>query len=205
LRRLVDARPDQRVPEMDLLPDRTWLDIARDADLNTDEGVRRAFAELRRIAKNTLAPEISDALLRYLNDHEGQLPGRISELKPLFKLPVTEAMLDQYEMTHSGKYSDVPKGDYVISEKRVVDPEYDRIWHLGPGGYRNDDPRQKETEPIIQEVVNAFRAANDGRTPTTREDLLPYIKTPAQKQAFHQLIDEPSDKNSTNQSALGRR
>ena len=83
LRRLVDARPDQRVPEMDLLSDRTWLDIARDADLNTEEGVGRAFAELRRIAKNTLAPEFSDALLKYLNDYEGQLPARIAELKPL--------------------------------------------------------------------------------------------------------------------------
>ncbi len=200
LRRLIDARPDQRVPEMDLLSDRTWLDIARDADLNTDEGVRRAFAELRRIAKNTLAPEFSDALLKYLNDHDGHLPARVSELKALFKLPVTDSMLDQYEMTHSGKFADVPKGDYVISEKRVVDPEYDRIWRLGPSGYRNDDPRQKENEPIIQEVVNAYRAANDGRTPTTREDLLPYIKTPAQKQAFQTLIDEPGDKKDTNQS-----
>ncbi len=140
LRRLIEARPEQRVPEMDLLGDRTLLDIARDADLETERGIRQVFAELRHVAKNVLAPDLSEALRTYLGEHDGVLPARLSGLKPLLKLPVTDAMLEEYELVQSGKFADTPRGAPVILQKKVVDPELDLLWQVRPDGYRNDVP-----------------------------------------------------------------
>jgi hypothetical protein len=112
------------------------------------------------------------------NDYEGQLPARIAELKPLFKLPVTDAMPNQYEKTHTGKYADVPKGDYVISEKRVSIPNMTASGASGRAATVMTTRAKRRMTRLLRKCSTPNRAANDGRTPSTREDLLPYIKTP---------------------------
>jgi RNA polymerase sigma factor (sigma-70 family) len=189
LRRLMDAQPAQRVPEMDLLGDRMWLDIARDADLDSNEGVRKAFSALRHAAKNNFVMDLSTALQKFTQEHNDQLPGTLAELKPYFKNPVTDAMLDQYQLDHSGRASDIPSGEWAVSEKSVVDPDYDRLWKIGPQGYRNDNPRHEELAAAMRELMRAYQAANPGRTPKAITDLLPFVKTPEQQAAFREFDD----------------
>jgi RNA polymerase sigma factor (sigma-70 family) len=189
LRRLMDQRPEQRVPEMDLIDDRTWLDIARDADLENEDGIRRAMSRLRHVAKNTFAPKLSEALLLYLKEHDGQLPGQLTELKPYFKTPVTDGMLDQYQLAHSGKFADVPEGEYPVVEKNVVDSDHDRFWKVSPNGYSTDSPQVHHNSAAMNQVIRAYRAVHGNRAPASPSDLLPFATTAEQKKAFRVLIE----------------
>src|SRR5262249_26071101 len=47
LRALLEQMPQQNIPELKLLGDRTYADVAEEADLDSESGVRAAFSQLR--------------------------------------------------------------------------------------------------------------------------------------------------------------
>src|SRR5947208_7268874 len=65
----------------------------------------------------------------------GQLPGNLSELKPYLTQPVDEAMLQRYELLHTGKLSDLPAGEFLIAEKAPVDEQFDTLFKIGADTY----------------------------------------------------------------------
>lgn len=50
LRGFFEARPEQRIPEMQSLTEDDWLRAAKTADLEGEENVRAAMAEMRSVA-----------------------------------------------------------------------------------------------------------------------------------------------------------
>ena len=189
LRQLFNDRPDQRVPEMQFLPDDAWLDLARDEDLNSEDGIRKALSGVRRYAKNIFVNELSDALGKYVEKNNGRLPDNVTELKSYFKTPVDDAVLLPYKLLHTGKLSDVPRGEWVMTDT-VVDDKYDTPQGIGPGSFGPMRASQETVTALVKELDSAFKsfsAANNGNAPVELEQLLPYINTPSQTNALEQL------------------
>jgi len=66
--------PERRIPELQWLTLTDWLDAAKDADLESDAGVRKALSRLRRLAKNRLYPIWQKAFDGYLANNSNELP-----------------------------------------------------------------------------------------------------------------------------------
>ena len=188
LRALMDQRPNNKVPELDLLDDRAWLDVARDADLESEEGIRKTLSELRHAAANRLAPMISNALNKYSERNDGRLPDQMTQLKPFLDPRVTDAMLDQYQLLQTGKMADVPNGNWVVAQKSVVDEDYDTRWKIGPNGYTTTTMESDRLFDILKPAMNAYSAANSGQSPKGPFELLPYLQTAEQKNAYDELM-----------------
>jgi RNA polymerase sigma factor (sigma-70 family) len=134
LRQLFEDRPDQRIPEMQLVDNEAWLNHAKSVDFDSESGVRKALAEVRRYGRNRFVNTLSEALAKYVATNDGRLPNNVSDLKSYFEKPVADEMLEQYFMAYKGTLKDVPPGGWVVTNK-VVDPEYDTRWGVGPGSY----------------------------------------------------------------------
>jgi RNA polymerase sigma factor (sigma-70 family) len=188
LRQLFDDRPNQRIPEMEFLSDDAWLNLARDEDLDSEPGIRKALSEVRRYAKNLFVSDLSDALQKYVQQNNGSLPTDILQLKPFFKKPVNDALLQSYKLLQTGKVSEM-QGQWAITDT-VVDAEYDTPWGISPGSF---GPARASSETLttltsrLDSAIKNFSDANNGKTPEELEQLIPYIKTPDQTNALEQL------------------
>jgi cell division protein FtsL len=138
LKQQLDQMPDKKIPELQFANDQDWLDATKNADLNTDEGVRKALSDLRRKAKRTSANMIVDALRKYIQANNDQLPDDPAELQPYCEQVMDPAILQRYKMLYTGNLSNVPsvagQGQLVISEKAPVDIDYDSHYYIGPNG-----------------------------------------------------------------------
>ena len=196
LKQLFDERPDQRVPEMRLLTDRQWFDIARDADLDSVGGIRKALSEVRKAAKNDFAPIMSEALNEFVDSNNGRLPDDLSQIRPYFKTPVDDAILQQYKLLHTGNLRDLPGGVFLVADKQVVDEQNDKPLSIGSNAYGmiESSAAAVAAESVadgmqqLSAVLEAFAAANNGKTPTELDQLKPFITTPEQQSALDKLI-----------------
>jgi len=196
LRRLFEQMPDQQVPEMQLLSDQQWLDIARDADLDSKTGISKAMRAVRQTAKNNFAPQMAEALKEFVEANNGQLPNDLFQLKPYFKSPVNDIILQQYKLLFTGKMSDLQSGEWIVADQSVVDQGYgEPLRKIGLNGYTTwSESEQREDEQAtalareLGPAIKAYSNANAGRTPTDFDQLKPYVTTPAQDAALQQLI-----------------
>jgi RNA polymerase sigma factor (sigma-70 family) len=192
LMQILKDKPEQWVPEMQLLNDEAWLGIAQYEDMDTPEGIRKALSQARHVAKNTFAPILQQALKSFVESNNDMLPTSMSDLKPYFDKPVDDAMLDQYKLIQTGKMSDV-RGNYVVTDKQVVDPDNDSAWSVGPHAY-GPDSMASETAKItasmetLKPALDAYAAANNGSTPKAIGQLKQYINTLAQQSAYEKLV-----------------
>jgi RNA polymerase sigma factor (sigma-70 family) len=193
LHQLFAENPEQRVPELQLLIEQDWLNLAQNMDLESPDGIRRALSEVRHAAKNRFVPVLQQALKSYIDSNDGNLPNAVADLKPYFENPIDETLLDQYELLYTGKMSDVP-GNYVLKGKQV-DPEYDYPWQIGPNAYSpgssgNGTSVREASMESLKPVISAFMAANNGQLPKTIGQLKPFLTTPDQQRAFEQMSNE---------------
>jgi RNA polymerase sigma factor (sigma-70 family) len=137
LRQLFEERPEQKVPELTLLPDLAWFTQATESDLETDQGIRSALSLTRKMAQNMFAPMMQHALEKFVTENGGNLPENLLQLKNYFREPVDDALLLQYQLMYTGKYSDVPanKRASIVTSSGVVDKDLDPVWHIGPAGF----------------------------------------------------------------------
>ncbi len=132
LRQGLERMPDKNIPEMQYLDATTWARVAQNAKLDSDDGVREALSELRQNAKDRFTAEMGNALHKFTQENNGQLPTDISQLKSYFKSPVDDASLARYEIVKTGSASDLQPGDRVIKERAPVDNDYDHLFEIGP-------------------------------------------------------------------------
>jgi len=125
LKQWLETNPSERIPELQVVPDGTWANavdtLASDDDFARAARILRANAEKRVF--NTLWP----ALQKFAADNSGQFPADLSELKPYFKSPIDDAILQRYEIMPSvNLVSELrPGGDWVVTQKAPVNPELD--------------------------------------------------------------------------------
>ena len=128
-------QPDKNIPELRFLKETDWLETARDADLASDAGVRKALANLRSLAKRRFGTMAAYALDSYIEANQGQLPADVAQLEPYFDEPTDDAILQRYRMLYSGPTNSLPPGaTWVISEMAPVDRDYDSHLYVAPGG-----------------------------------------------------------------------
>jgi len=144
LRNSLEQMPEKRIPELQLLNDTDWLDAAKgDRDLSTDEGVRRTLGSLRNTAKRKFGNLIRDALQKYTDANNHQLPPDFAALKPYFQEPIDDSILQRYALTKSGSIADLRDDGtgknardliLVAEQGASVDPEHDLNFQFAIGG-----------------------------------------------------------------------
>ena len=190
LRKLFGERPDQRIPEMQFLPDRQWLDIARDSDLDSEGGISSALSSVRNTAKSLFAPMMQKALEGYAEANNGNLPGSLSQLGSYFDPPVDDAILQRYELLDK-KAQEWLHGAVVI-EKAVVDKSREGRVEIGPHwtsvGSPQIQPKRFDFPPELRPVLKLYESKNNGQFPKDFAELKAYITTPEEEAALEKLL-----------------
>jgi RNA polymerase sigma factor (sigma-70 family) len=171
LRQLLAERPDKQIPELKFLTDKKWAEVAWNADLSTEDGIREALSNLRGEAVNRFLNEMmKDAMKKYLAANGNVLPDNLTKLEPYFDEPVTDEMLGHYELLQSGTPD---KSADLVRLTAHADPDYDSNHGMSingawGGGYnRNHD--------AIWGAVRNYYLANGGQAPTDPSQLTPYL------------------------------
>lgn len=126
--------PGEAIPELALLSETELLkDVA---DMPPASKVAWASSVLRTHAKKYFAPFLGAALSDYLLGNNGQLPNDLTELKPYFRFPVDDAMLQRYELLHTGNVSDLSPAEPLVAEKTPIqNGQYDAVFKVGAFGF----------------------------------------------------------------------
>jgi RNA polymerase sigma factor (sigma-70 family) len=191
-----EAMPHHRTPELQLLTEQDWLDAARHT-LETERDYRRAFSSLREAGVSKVMDVLRSALKQYMDANNRQFPTDLSQLKPYFKHPLDDAVLERYAVFPAGEIPNLRLGgEWIISPKAPLDPAYDGRSALGPdgssgnaGSYAWTQKAKKTLAPATQ----SYKAANGGREPSNPAELLPHVSTPAEHDAL-QLLQAASAK-----------
>lgn len=135
LKEALDQKPDAKIPEMELLTTKDWLNVSQNL-IETEDDYRRAFSKLRSHAENSFLSKVQGALTKFLDSNKEEFPTDLSKLKPFFESPVSEAMLERYEVvpTTSLRLKPSEYGDWLIALKYPIDQEYDQRWYILTNG-----------------------------------------------------------------------
>jgi RNA polymerase sigma factor (sigma-70 family) len=146
--------PDKIIPELRLLTEEDWLDLAKEplghsaseVNLNDDAVARLVFSSIRDKAKDKMERVLSRALEGYADANNGQLPTDTLQLQPYLmnthflgparaiQIPegsIDSTILQRYEVLQTGKLADMPQDAAIISEKAPVDTQYDSQLQVG--------------------------------------------------------------------------
>jgi RNA polymerase sigma factor (sigma-70 family) len=139
LKQKFDQRPDLKIPELQFLTPRDWLNVALDAKLDTDSGARLAFSRLRTAAKQAFSPVLRQALNSHAQASGGQSLAEVSQLKPYFNPPVDDALLDRYQLVHPGRTNEAPAREPgILAERAPVDADFDSLLSVELSGTKLD-------------------------------------------------------------------
>ncbi len=145
MKRLFLEHPEQQIPELQLLSDDYFFDLARDQDLESSNGIRKAFSEIRTSAVNQFAGELQPALQKFYQSNSNQPPATMLALAPFFDPPADNALLEHYHVIETGKSVVAGwSGGWAISQKDTPDLEYDRQLFVSPVGYSSAPFKQPE-------------------------------------------------------------
>lgn len=78
LKQRLAEMPDQKIPQLQYCDERDWLDVTKNINLETDVDFRKAFRKLRNLAKDKFAPKLQEALKKYCEANQGDLPTDVS-------------------------------------------------------------------------------------------------------------------------------
>lgn len=180
LKDLFGARPEQRIPEMELLSDRDYLMCARDASFLTEDGTRRALAAVRTTAKGKLVKALAAAVKDYRRAHGGQVPTDVAGLAAFLPETLNVSHLARWEVIPP-RTDGRPVYD-LLTEKVPVDVDYDsRVRLQTSGGTSTMGPPLAwipDYADRARAAHQAFMRANHGASATGLAALLPYFDPP---------------------------
>lgn len=187
-------KPESQIPELRLLSERDWMDAAR-GNLETEEDYRRALSHLRTIAENKVAQSLQPAVAAFVKANQGQFPTDLSQLQSYLKTPMEEAVFQRWEIAPASKVSNVVLGgDWIITQKSVVDPDLDTAVVIGPNGSgstnyktRADNTQLTADINILNVAYKAYQAANGGKNPSDPGQLSSYLTTDEQRAALQRI------------------
>lgn len=153
LKQRLEQMPEQRIPELRFLTEQDWLNATRD-QLDTDADYRKAMAALRDAGQEKFALLACKALQSYLKGRDprldvnysprpdnfselllGHFPTDLSQLKPYFTSPIDDAILQRWEILTGDKLHGLGiLGPAAITQKALLDEEYDARWSISPKG-----------------------------------------------------------------------
>ena len=199
LKQVVEAYPDKKIPDLQLLSEEDWLNDAKDAKFDTAKDIQRTLAYLRNAAGNKFAQLASDAVSKYMKSNNDQFPTELAQLQPYFTTPISEDILNRWGiMPQSAFPNQKMGGDWVIAVKDPVDRELDSSIVIGPGSHGSSDyqsvDRQKAIA-ILEPALKAYAADHNGTQAGSPTQIQPYLTTPEQQAALQTLIQRQSKKD----------
>ena len=172
LKQLLEQRPDKKIPELKFLTDKDWADAAWNADLSTDDGIRLALSELRGQAENIFLNEMMKAAMKkYLAANGNILPASLLALEPYFDVPVTDDMLQRYQLLQSGTPDNSAELVKLIA---YADDDYDSNHNMSINGASGG--AFNRMHDAIYDATMEFTLANYGQPPTDPSQIAPYLK-----------------------------
>jgi len=186
LKQLRQQRPEFIIPELQVLDESSWFNAVQDKKLETEDQIRDTFARLRSDAENAFINKLTPALGAYLKANAGMLPTDPVQLAPFFDPPVEPAMLERYQMLHSGKYDDLPRADKnaLLAAKAPLDVERDNYWVIGLHGFSSRGALGYD----IEQARKAYATAHPGEKATEASQLLPHLKWPLDPAAVEKYL-----------------
>jgi hypothetical protein len=148
LNRQFTGMPDKEIPELQYLDEGDWLHLAKAANLDSPEGVRKALADVRQQAKVRFAPMLTTALSAFYKANNAQPPISMEQLKPYFNVPVDDATLARYQIVTDPAGRQRLGSSTTIQETAAVDPEYDSHFEIGLTGWSATTLRDSYSEKI---------------------------------------------------------
>jgi hypothetical protein len=176
LKQRLQQMPNEQIPELQFLTAKDWLDATKEAKLDTDLDMRRALSQLRQSAKQHFAPQLADALRRYLGANDSRPPTEAMQLAPFFDSSVDPAILQRYGVPTASQQANLPRGDagpWLLYEKAPVDDYYDSALFFGKTG--NGMRLVSHFGDEVNAAIKAFRGANNDQRPTDPAQLAPYL------------------------------
>gem|GEM_PF-3004423 len=122
------------IPELQYLDEGDWLHFAKEADLDSDIGVRKALAEIRKQAKDRFATIAMQAFGDFMKASGGQPPLSLDQLRSHFPDSVDSSLLNRYQLVPAPVGTQLGS-PVILSEKSPVDLEYDTEFKIGPTGW----------------------------------------------------------------------
>jgi RNA polymerase sigma factor (sigma-70 family) len=188
LKELLDETPNAKIPELQFLTDKDWINAAN-GRLDNNAAYRRALSDLRKAAEGKFATMMNRAVIGYMKDNSGQMPADLAQLQPYFDSPVDDAILQRWEIAPASTVRGLGMGgNSIIIQKAPVDDIFDTLYGIGPSGFGSTDFLNTEFGNTLDPVYNAYSAANNGRGWTSVSQLLPYATTPEQQAAVQKFI-----------------
>ncbi len=187
LKRLLAQMPDKAIPEMRFLTEKDWTTAAWDADLDTDDGARLALRKLRDEAMDRFRNLMRPALQNYLAANDNNLPTDLLQLKPYFSTPVTDDMLQRYELMQTGKLS-ADNSQAVVRTKVYADPEYDSNQEMSMSG--GGGSSFNKVQQAILSAAGAYAVANNGQLPGDPSQIAAYLNQPIDPATVQKYLTE---------------
>jgi hypothetical protein len=187
LKAAFEQQPNLRIPELQLLNEKSWTDVASRAKFDTEADTRRALALVRNAATNQMATKLQKALNAYLKANDGTLPDSLAQLTPFLQSPIDASWLDRYELGQTGKLSDVParSRNDLITIKTPVDVEFDSYWRIGTSGFVVGSFLSED----IAAARRAFSTANGGQKAISATQLAPFLKWPVDESTVQKYLN----------------
>lgn len=180
LKEAFEKNADQRIPEMGLLKDSDWALLSRSASLDTEDGMRRAMADVRSAGKRAFAGMIGKALASYSKDNDGKPPPNISALTQYLSDPAYSDALQRYQVGTDGDNSSGVK--VKITEAGAVDTDFDTRLEVFDNGGLAEFAAPMAWIPGFNERQNrayqAYFRENSQLTQPTTATLLRYFDPP---------------------------
>ena len=191
LQKIFAERPDLRIPEMQFLTDKQWLDLVKDVDLDSESGIHAAIGFVRNSAKMSYAPIIQNALNKFIEANNGHLPNDVSQLNPFFEQPIDDAILQRYKIFDTEASRAGWLKGMVLIEKVAGDKWSEPLFAIGPMGTALAGVPGPENLAFPQELkpaLESYQAQNPQKVFSDFNELRPYITTPEQQAALDKLI-----------------
>jgi RNA polymerase sigma factor (sigma-70 family) len=175
LKRHLEQAPHTKIPELQFVTDKEWIDAVAKNDLENDAHVRQALSSLRSSAKGMFGKMMQKALKQYTDANGGMLPSDILQLQSYFNPPVDPSTLQRYELVQSGNLADSSPNKALIAEiAPPVDDDYDTRFDFRMNG--SSSRSVSRSGELLRAAAEAYAGANNGLLPRASTDLLPYLQ-----------------------------
>jgi RNA polymerase sigma factor (sigma-70 family) len=135
LKQWLEVNPSERIPELQLLTERDWLDSIYPHTLETDEAYARAISSVRGNAELKIMDRLYGAFRQYVRNNDGQVPVDLSQLTSLLDAPIDDAILNRYQIVPATNLVHELRsyGEWVITQKAPVNQDLDTRFAIGLG------------------------------------------------------------------------
>jgi hypothetical protein len=178
LRDRLENVPEMKIPEMQFLSERDWLNAGGSVkQLENDDDYRRALGSLRSRAKGVFGGMMQKAVRQYVEANGGTLPTEMAQLQPYMNPPADPGLLDRYVLVGSGTLGDAQRGRTIITEKAPpLDSEFDSHFEFSlNSSYSHTVNRNGDA---LEAAAVAYAQANKGLLPFEPSQITPYLKEP---------------------------